>query len=242
MENSAGPFCYLRIPHPVTFAARADLWGQPSNSVARAAESPSRPRGVEGPPELHQDPATEAGRRHSAAPDLSHQEGAASPPVFGRAPLSPPAEASDASLLPAQKAHASATSPRVPAPVTWRCGGGAKVRSRRVGEEERGERGRQSGERKVREARSGSETRESVRHCGPEKRRARGEEERASVKDWPLPLTAEREALFVVSQRAAAAAAAETIIRRGRQLTAVSARGEAQAAAAVAAAAPLGLR
>lgn len=44
---------------------------------------------------------------------------------------------------------------------------------RRAGEEERGEQGRQTGERKVREAWSGSETREPVRHCGPEERRAR---------------------------------------------------------------------
>lgn len=92
-----------------------------------------------------------------------------------------------------------------PSPMTWQGGGGAKVGGGRVGEEERGERGRQSGERKVREARSGSETRESVRHCGPEKRRARGGEERASGRDEPLPPTPEREAVFLASQRAAAA-------------------------------------
>lgn len=92
-----------------------------------------------------------------------------------------------------------------PSPMTWQGGGGAKVGGGRVGEEERGERGRQSGERKVREARSGSETGESVRHCGPEKRRARGEEERASGRDEPLPPTPEREAVFLASQRAAAA-------------------------------------
>lgn len=91
------------------------------------------------------------------------------------------------------------------------CGGGAQAGGGRVGEEERGERGRQSGERKVREARSGSETRESVRHCGPKKRRARGEDGRASGRDGPLPPTPERKALFLASRRAAAAAAAGTV-------------------------------
>lgn len=80
-----------------------------------------------------------------------------------------------------------------------------------MGEEERGERGRQSGERKVREARSGSETRESVRHCGPEKRRGSGEDDRAGGRDGPPPPAPEREALCLASQRAAAAAAAGTV-------------------------------
>lgn len=120
----------------------------------------------------------------------------------GRSPL--PRRAPSAAL-----AHQRAG----PAPMTWRWGGGAKVGGGRVGEEERGERGRQSGERKVREARSGSETREPVRHCGPEKRRARGEEERAGGRDGPLPPTPEREALFLASQRAPAAAAAGRVTR-----------------------------
>lgn len=108
-------------------------------------------------------------------------------------------------------AHALVGSRAAPISGDVACGGGAKVCGGRVGEEERGERGRQSGERKVRKARTGSETRESVRHCGPEKRRARGEEERASGRDGPLPSTPQREALFLASQRAAAAAAAGTV-------------------------------
>lgn len=95
-------------------------------------------------------------------------------------------------------------------PVTWRAGAEPRSVAGGLGEEERGEGGRQSGERKVRAARSGSETRESVRHCGPEKRRASGEEERAGGSDGPLPPTPEREALRLASQRAAAAAAAGT--------------------------------
>lgn len=110
----------------------------------------------------------------------------------------------------------------------------------------RGGRGRKSGviaDVRVKSGRSGK-LRAEVRPgaCPPlwaqEAERQRGSE-RASGEDGPLPLTPEREAVLVISLLAAAAAAAGTITRRGRQPTAVSARGEAQAAAA---AAPLGLR
>lgn len=109
-----------------------------------------------------------------------------------------------------------------------------------MGEEERGERGRQSGERKVREAQSGSETREPVRHCGPEKRRERGEgsvqaEETGAFHRLPSA----RPSFWLLNERRRL----EESLGRGRQPTAVSARGEAQAAAAAAvAAAALGLR
>ena len=111
-----------------------------------------------------------------------------------------------------------------------------------MGEEERGERGRQSGERKVREAQSGSETREPVRHCGPEKRRARGEESVQAEETGPFHrLPSARPSFWLLSERRRRL---EESLGRGRQPTAVSARGEAQAAAAAAAvaAAALGLR
>lgn len=150
----------------------------------------------------------------------------------GRSPL--PRRAPSAAL-----AHQRAG----PAPMTWRWGGGAKVGGGRVGEEERGERGRQSGERKVREARSGSETREPVRHCGPEKRRARGKRSVQAEETGPFHrLPSARPSFWLLSERQRRRRL-EGSLGRGRQPTAVSARGEAQAAAAAAvAAAALGLR